>query len=374
MQLTSLGSGTGYLKAGLLGFAGSGKTYTAIEIALGVRKFQKLSGPIAMADTEAAAQYVAPRVKAETGLDLLGIQTRALKDAKEFITLCLEQKVSVAIIDSVTHLWREVCDSYLKQKNEALLKKNRSPQGRLEFQDWGPVKAIWEGFSNLYLNAPLHIIIAGRAGYEYDYSEREDGTGKDLIKTGVKMKTEGEFGYEPSLLVQMERVQLGADGKLQSKITHRATVIKDRFGVLDGKECDNPTFDFFKPFVERLTPGAVAQVVTDRQTDMGITESGDAEFVHEKKQRAIFCEEIQGLLTASFPGQSAEEKKAKSEIIFKALNTRSWTAAENMDSKQLKRGLDDLPKLIEEYKKPPVQVIDEGANQPKNEKKAKVTA
>ena len=40
-------------------------------------------------------------------------------------------------------------------------------------------------------------MIAGRAGYDYDYEQREDGTGKDLVKTGIKMKTEGEFGFEP---------------------------------------------------------------------------------------------------------------------------------------------------------------------------------
>lgn len=350
MQLTSLGSGTGYLKAGFLGFAGSGKTYTSVLLGIGVRDHQKLTGPIAMLDTEAAAQYVAPIVKEKTGAELLGVQTRALKDAVDFIRTCVEMKVSVAIIDSVTHLWREVCDSYLKQKNEALVKKGRAPQGRMEFQDWGPVKATWEGFSNLYLNSPLHVIICGRAGYDYDYAERVDGSGKDLVKTGVKMKTEGEFGYEPSLLVQMERVQLDALGKLQNKITHRATVIKDRFGVLDGKEFDNPSFDFFKPFIERLTPGTVAQVVTDRQTDMGITESGDAEFHAERKHRAILSEEIEGLLTKHFPGRSAPEQKAKGEVLFEAFNTRSWTAVQGMESARLRRGLEDLPKIIEKYK------------------------
>lgn len=351
MQLVNLGGGTGFLKAGLLGFAGSGKTFTAIKLAIGTRAFQKLDGPVAMLDTEAAAQYVAPMVKAETGKDLLGVQTRVLKDAIEFLKTCQAQGVSVAVIDSVTHLWRELCDSYLKQVNEALKAKGKNyTRNRLEFQDWGPIKAKWEEFSNLYLNAPMHVIIAGRAGYEYDYEQREDGSGKDLVKTGIKMKTEGEFGYEPSLLIQMERIQQASDGSLLNHIVHRATVIKDRFGVLDGHSFDNPDFTFFKPFVERLTPGAIATAPTGGQTPMGVDETGDTEWHREKKLRTIYCEEIQSLLVLHFPGQSAGEKQAKAALIMKMFGTGSWTAVENMDSQKLKAGLDGLAAAIEVQK------------------------
>lgn len=350
MQLMNLGGGTGYLKCGMLGFAGSGKTYTAAEIAIGVRRFLNLDGPIGMQDTEAAAQYIAPKVRRETGRDLVGTQSRALKDAIEFLKTCLEQKVSVAIVDSVTHLWRELCDSYLKQVNEQLSKKGRNPRTRLEFQDWGPIKAKWGEFSDLYLNMPMHVIICGRAGYEYDYEQREDGTGKDLVKTGIKMKTEGEFGYEPSLLVQMERIQQAADGSLMNHIVHRATVIKDRFGVLDGRECDNPTFEFFKPFIECLTPGAHASVKTDGQTQMAVDESGDAEWQKERKLRAIYCEEIQGALLAFFPSQSADDKKAKSTIVHRLFATYSWTAVEGMQSERLKEGVNNLPSVVAAYK------------------------
>lgn len=347
MEWKNLGGGAGYVKAGALGFAGSGKTYTLTKLAIGIRKQFGLKGPIAMDDTEAAAQYVAPMVRAETGLDLGGIQSRALKDAIEFLKGCQERGVSVAIIDSVTHLWRELCDSYLKQVNEQLSKKGRNPRTRLEFQDWGPIKAKWEEFSNLYLNIPMHVLIAGRAGYEYDFSEREDGTGKDLIKTGIKMKTEAEFGFEPSLLFQMERVP--SQGK--KCFLHRCTILKDRFGDLDGKECDDPTFEFFKPFVDRLTPGAHAAVKTTEQTDMGVNENGDAEYARERKLRTIFCEEIQAILLASFPSTSTADKLAKSALIQSVFGTGSWTAVESMDSAKLRAGKDALPAAIEDYRK-----------------------
>jgi hypothetical protein len=260
-----------------------------------------------------------------------------------------------------------VCDSYLKQVNEALEKKGRAKRSRLEFQDWGPIKAEWEKFSNLYLNIPMHVIICGRAGYDYDYEDvegRDDGK-KQLVKTGVKMKTEGEFGYEPSLLIQMERIQQAADGSLLPYIVHRATVIKDRFGVLDGKSADNPGFEFFKPFVDQLTVGSHAAVPTDRQTDLKVDESGDAEWQRERKLRTIFCEEIQGRLVAIWPGQSAEDKKAKGAIIHKMFGTHSWTSVESTCSEILKAALDQMDKTIAAYQAGGVEAKPEPKEEPK---------
>lgn len=351
-MLTSLGTGVGYLKAGFLGFNKSGKTYTAKELAIGVRDHFKLEGPIAMLDTEGGAQYIAPDVKKRTGKDLIGAQTRALDEAVAFVKECETSGVSVAIVDSVTHLWREVCDSYLKQVNEARAKLNKNPRTRLEFQDWGPIKDRWAKFSNAYLNSKLHIIICGRAGFEYDYQDISgDGDGKkELVKTGVKMKTEGEFGYEPSLLVEMERVQRDSAGRVEGRITHRATVIGDRFGVIDGKEQDNPTFEFFKPHVSLLIPGAHVAVDTEKQSKLPIDESGDAEWNRERRQRAIFAEEIQGALTAAWPGQSAPEKACKIEVIYRIFATRSWTAVENMESTRLRDGCAKISAEVEKLK------------------------
>ena len=352
IQLTSMGGGVGHLKAGFLGFNKSGKSYTAALLASGTRREKKLDGAVMMFDTEPAAQYIAPIIKMETGKDLVGFQSRSLADACEFIREAMKAKASVLIIDSVTHLWRETCDSYLAQINKKAEDRAKAAgqqpkkRTRLEFQDWGPIKSKWAEFSDLYVNSPIDIIICGRAGYEYDYEDREDGTGKDLIKTGVKMKTEGEFGFEPSLLIQMERVQVDALGNLQNAITHRCTIIGDRFNVIDGKTCDNPTYDFFAPHVKMLTPGAVVAVNTTNQTDHGVNNAGDADWTAERKGRVILSEEIKGLLTHYFPGQSAESKKETADAIFECFGTRSWTAVENTDTSKLRFGLDKLQLLL----------------------------
>lgn len=325
--LTKMGTGQGYLKAGFLGFPKSGKTWTSALLAIGVRRQFGITGPIAMFDTEGGSEYIAPMVKRETGLDLVGHRSRSLDDlvamAKE-----AEKDGLVLIADSMTHVWRETCDSYLKQVNVARAASKRSQQRRLEFQDWGPIKAKWATWTDFYLNGRMHVAICGRAGYEYDFEERDDGSGKDLIKTGVKMKTESEFGFEPSLLIEMDRVQR-MDGKdLGKGFVHRATVIGDRFNVIDGRGCDDPTFEFFKPHVDCLTPGAYAPIDTDTNSDFGIDENGGNDFDRERKLRVILCEKIQAAMTEKWPGQTAADKKAKVSALKDAFGTTSWTEVE----------------------------------------------
>jgi len=254
----------------------------------------------------------------------------------------------------MTHVWRELCDSYLKQVNAKVREQNerydkkRPLKKNLEFQDWMPLKGIWSHWTDCYLNSPLHIIIAGRAGFEYDMQENEDTGKKDLVKTGIKMKTEGEFGFEPSLLVEMEREQVpdvNAPGGFF--LRRRATVIGDRFSVIDGATALNPTFDFFRPHVELLRAGAHAPVDTALKTETGADDSGDTEWARERKTRTILCEEIQGELVAAYPGMSSPEKKAKTELIHSVFGTRSWTAVEGMESGKLRSGLQAIREMLE---------------------------
>lgn len=347
MELKSMSGGVGHLKASFLGWGGSGKTFTAMRLAVGTRKHFGLKGPIAMLDTEGGAQYLADYVKSETGTDLIGVQSRALSDALTFIDQCVKDGISVAIIDSASHLWLELLKSYLDQVNEHLAKHGKNPR-KLEFQDWGNIKRQWAKLTDAYLNSPLHLIVNGRAGDKYVNEVNDEGK-REIVNVGIKMVAEGQFGYEPSLLVEMEQIQFKRANEPRA-ILRRATVLKDRFGIIDGKWCDNPTFDFFKPFIEKLKSGSHVKVDTATKTQVEVDDSGDAEWQREKKRRAIFCEEVQGLLLAEFPGQTAEEKRAKSELIFQAFETRSWTAVENMTAERIKAGLDKLPVLIGTYK------------------------
>jgi hypothetical protein len=337
MSLLKPATGGSYLKAGFLGFAKAGKTHTAIELALGTRDFFKLDGPIAMYDTEAGSDYWAGRVEKRTGKPMLVVKSRSLTDLIATVKECIALGVSVLVVDSVTHIWREVCDAYLAELQEAARKKNWRAPDRLEFQDWSRIKAKWGTWPDLYLNSPLHIIVCGRAGYEYEMETNDRGK-KELIKTGIKMKVEAEFGFEPSILVEMERDWTKDEAP---RMVNRATVIGDRFDLMNGKSCDHPTFEFFKPFVQLLAPTNHAPVDTSVKTEFGLDETRSDDWKREKDQREILSEKITGAFTlASMDGKTNDDKKARTEALLKYWGSASWKEiSEKTPSARLSDGL-----------------------------------
>lgn len=341
-----------FLKAGFLGFNGAGKTFTMALLGIAIRRHFKREGPVAMYDTEGGSEYVAPVVKALTGQDLLVVKSRSLDDLGDTVKECIAEGHAVLLAESMTHVWRNLCESYLGRVNEQRAAKGRPARTSLEFQDWGPLKQIWaERWGDLYLNAPLHLLIAGRAGYEYDMRENEETGKNELLKTGVKMKTEGEFGFEPSLLVEMEREQVPEGGGFLTQ--RRATVIKDRFAVIDAKtglfgaapptEALEAVWDFFRPHVERLKVGTHTPIDLTSRTQTGADEDGDSDWAKERKARAILAEEIQGeLVVNGLAGQAKDEKEARLRLLHEVFGTRSWTAIESTESKKLRAGLAEI--------------------------------
>jgi hypothetical protein len=84
--------------------------------------------------------------------------------------------------------------------------------------------------------------------------------------------------------------------------TFTATIIGDRFGVIDGQTTLDPTFEFFPPHVSLLTPGAHSEVDTRLKSKTGANEDGDPDSARERKTRAILAVEIQGELVNVYPG------------------------------------------------------------------------
>lgn len=98
--------------------------------------------------------------------------------------------------------------------------------------------------------------MCGRAGYEYDFFEGDDGK-RQLAKTGIKMKAETETGYEPSILIQMEK-QMNVE---TGQVWRTARILKDRSTRIDGQVFSNPTFKNFLPHIEFLNLGARTSVL-----------------------------------------------------------------------------------------------------------------
>jgi hypothetical protein len=325
-------NGNAFLKAGLLGFAGSGKSTTAINIAGGLichlKKENKYNNkPVFFLDTENGIDFVKNILQSQN-IDVMDCRSRAFIDLLKAIDVA-EKEASVLIIDSITHFWVDLTDSYMRAK-----KRNR-----LLFQDWAVLKQQWRQFTDKFINSNVHIILCGRAGYEYDHFEDDAGK-KELEKTGIKMKAEGETGYEANLLILMERKQT-----LVREVLHQfrqATILKDRTRTIDGKTFVNPRFNDFKPHIDFLNIGGTQNVIDMSRNSNDMFTKDENEFDWQKKQRekTICLEEIEAELKKIPSDKTGKEKKAQiMQLIF---GTESWTAIENMKFEKLDIARDNV--------------------------------
>ena len=118
-------STTAHLKAGFMGKQGAGKTMTGALLALGLIKHLKALGvpyavkPVAFFDTETGSDWLIP-VFREAGIPLMVAKRRSFADLIAAVKWA-EQNASALIIDSITHPWRELQESYLKKKQRSFL-------------------------------------------------------------------------------------------------------------------------------------------------------------------------------------------------------------------------------------------------------------
>lgn len=319
-----------FLKCGELGFAGAGKTHTAALIAAGLHAHIKSKAPVLFLDTETGYDWVKKSIFEPAKVPSESAKTRAFSDLVPAVKEA-EARKGILIIDSITHFWREFCDSYQKK-----LKRTR-----LQFQDWSYLKSEWAKFTDEYINSQAHIILCGRAGYEYDFETDEDGK-KELIKTGVKMKAETEMGYEPSLLILMER-SMNMETK---KIERVAQILKDRSGRIDGMAFPNPTFESFRPHIDFLNLGGEHVGVDLTRTSEALIPGRDPE--GDRRRRVeIALDEIESILVLHHPGTSKEEKLAKANILKETFDTNSWERIKTFPLEKLRAGFEKIRERLE---------------------------
>jgi hypothetical protein len=299
-----------YLKLGIYGEAGSGKSFTAHLIATGLAKYIKSAKPIGFVDTETGSDFLLGKFQA-AGLEVVRTKTRAFADLLVIMDEA-EQACDVLIIDSITHFWNELIESYMK-KNE--LK-------RLALKHWQPLKATWREFTDRFVNSKVHVIVCGRSADKWEEVEDPNDGAKELKKVGTKMRTETEMGYEPSLLVEMETVQLSP--RAGGRLVHRAYVRKDRFDVINGAEIDNPTFESFLPHIERLNLGGEHKAIEPGRSSQDMFERTD---IGEMKsvRREILAEKITNAIRELYPGQAEQDKIARIALMKEVFGTSSWT-------------------------------------------------
>jgi hypothetical protein len=328
-----------YFKAGFMGEAGSGKTHTATLVMIGLIKHLRAKGidganrPVFMLDTEQGSAWVKPMFD-EAGIELHVAKTRAFKDLVGAVKEA-EKHASGLLIDSVTHFWEDLQNSYMAQRNRT----------RLEFQDWAVLKKMWRGFSDIYVNSNLHCVLCGRLGFEYEQYQDDHGK-RQIEKSGVKMRAEKDLGYEPNMLVWMER-----DTDLQTKkVARTATVLKDRSQRLDGQQYPNPTFETFLPHINFLALGGKHEAVDTTRNSEDVIPDEDAPSSDIRTvRRQIVIDEIEALLLKHGAGGTSTEAKTKrAELIERFFNTTSRTEIERLMSlEKLQQNFDALHRELE---------------------------
>ena len=347
-----------YLKAAFFGDPGSGKTTTGCYLAMGIVKEYCKGKPVAFFETEAGSDFLVKKFNAE-GIKLMRHRSHSLVDLLE-VAKEAEQTCSCLIVDSITHVWQELCRAKLEAVNARLKKRGKYPIEKLEFQHWDDIKAQWSKWTNLYLNSKLHIIVCGRAGDDYD-TEKDEETGKSTVtKIGTKMKAEKTFAYEPFLLVEMQQVRKGPKSKPGFK--HCANILKDKSDLHNGLifEFEKPrqgyeykpgdwkqTFKPFRPIINSLNiNGTQLTVDTSRNSESLFPGAeGESRGVERAKLCTIACEEIQGLMVALWPGQDAASKAMKAAALDTLFGTRSWTAVESAQLEALNFAVQTLRKF-----------------------------
>lgn len=319
-----------YLKAGIMGFAGSGKSRTSTEIAIGLHKLIKSNKPVFFLDTETGSDFL-KLIYDKNNIELFVFKSRAFKDLIESVKEA-EKENAILIIDSVSHFWTELMESF----------QRKYKVDRLLFHHWGPIKQEWRTFTDLYVNSNCHIIMAGRAGFEYDMQKDDEGY-SELVKTGTKMKAETEMGYEPSLLIEMEKIKrLNGSSKIGGNFLHRAWILKDRFDTINGQSFDNPTFKDFLPHINLLNIGGNHHGFDSERNSEDVLADKDWSSYQQKKQKEIMIEELKNELLLRFNSRSEQGKKDSINKLNEIFRSSSMTAIEGLDLIALKEGLDKV--------------------------------
>ena len=278
------------LKIGIYGSAGSGKTFTALLCAEGLAN---ITGKrIAFVDTERGTDFYCKDVSSRkihpAAFDFDALYSRSITEVLSSVKSLNQNETGIIVIDSITHIWEAARLAYTGKETSV---------GTIPFHAWAKIKKPYKELINFLLSSPMHVLICGRQGNEFD----EDEETGELKRVGTKMKAEGETPYEPHILIHMESVKNPKTGDA----TITAFAEKDRTGILAGKTIKNPSFDnLISPILPLLggkqavikpeseTAAEDAEIITNQDSELEKTSS---ELLKKYKARIVMCDSIDQL-------------------------------------------------------------------------------
>jgi hypothetical protein len=345
-----------FIKFSIGGFAGSGKTRTASEFAAGIYKDLGLKGPILILDNELSARFLEPFFRTQ-GIEVIVKDTDTLGDVLTAFDFLEKKEVALVFIDSLTKMWYKFIRDYRANHN------NR----KMQLNDWGVVIPEWqEKFSDRLVKTKGNIVFTGRGGYEYDLEEVEGSNKKQFVRSGVKMKMQGETAFETDINVWMDSKEEVENGKVV-KQWREAFVMKDRSTTIDGKTFVNPTYKDFKPVVDFLKTVPLGSLAGATDT-RNLAPSDVSPAKRQERDEAL--ESIQASFDQLGLSTGATDKKLKIDLWEMVFLTNSKSKVENMSLDRLKKSAD----LLSEYKNRIAILIEEGSKPSEELFKSTLTA
>ncbi len=175
------------LRLALGGVAGSGKTYSALEIA------KHLGGKVAVIDTEhGSASKYADRFS----FDVMEPEDFSPETYIKGIHAAAEAGYDVLILDSLSHEW--------VGKGGALELVDRFAVGGNKFTDgWGKVTPMHTRLVDAVLGFPGHVIATMRAKTKYEVEKNERGKSVPK-KVGLELVQREGMDYEYDVLLMLD--------------------------------------------------------------------------------------------------------------------------------------------------------------------------
>lgn len=310
-----------HAKLGLFGHDGSGKTRMGSELmCLALRRAGCTRG-VLFVDTEGGSEFVSS-IFAAADLPLYVVKTRAFAEVLDALDWAVGN-VDGVMIDSTTHIHRELLAAYLTRRGRTTMDKS----------DWSAVRTEWSALTERVVAQPLHFVLCGRLGGVYaDYFDEERDRW-DSARVGTKMAGDSELGYEPHCTIEL-KLEERADGGTDV-VAH---VKKDRWpdSPINGRrfrfpvEADPATVaprveEVFGAHFDRYTFGEPARAVDVSSSSASLIASPDRSRIEYRRRQTVEVEEIENTFARYLPGQTANEKRLRAELKTIVFGTGSDT-------------------------------------------------
>lgn len=273
-----------YLKALLTGASGSGKSQSALEMAMGI--FKKCGGEgILYIGTEGDRDKLYAEQKSKHGgytfeYDLLQLSEPYSTDS--FIAAIdegLDAGYKVIIIDSISAEWKYLNDLHDKMPGNS-------------FTNWSKLKPKHRQLIDKILNASAHIIVCARGKDEWVLEEKN---GKQVPKkVGLGSQTDKDISYEMMLSLQLDQdTHVAHADKDNTGLWN-----EDRFSVITAKDGE-ALYDWCQNGITEEK-----KVVPIQKSEDIAVNTDDVDYL--KKQIVAKAKELGGSKNASVKAVAAE--------------------------------------------------------------------